>query len=253
MSSNFKSFRLVAAATLLCIGAGTADGQTTLGTFTFNNGLFGNSLVQGDGGAWANNNYLSVAPGNPGSPGYLTGVGFNTGIGNINNIAYTIGYDTPIFNNGGNDVGVVMARFSANPFSIAFSADGVSFGAAQTFGTTTAVNSGESRTYRYAGWGSFTANLFVQSIDLSAFGIGAGESVRAVRIIGQQEFDLVRVAGFNSAVEEIVDLGDGGGFRQALIGGQTTVTPEPSTYVLMAAGLAGLAAVTRRRNRATAV
>src|SRR5262245_34517342 len=57
----------------------------------------------------------SALNGNPGSPGFLTGANFNTGIANIPGApVYTIGYNTSITNGPGADFGVVTARFSTN-------------------------------------------------------------------------------------------------------------------------------------------
>jgi hypothetical protein len=88
----------------------------SLGPFSFESSEFGNTLAQSDGGIFANANWLNVINANPGSPGFLTGANFNTGIANIGlggeSPVYTIGYTTPITNGPSADFGVVTARFS---------------------------------------------------------------------------------------------------------------------------------------------
>ncbi len=98
----------------ICLGvlvATTAQAATIiLGTFSFNDQQFGNTLTQSDGGTFLNNNWLNVVDTNPGSPGALTGPNFNTGVANIGidgtTIDYTIGYNTPIVNGPGADFGL---------------------------------------------------------------------------------------------------------------------------------------------------
>ena len=92
-----------------------ANGSTiTLGTFNFNSNQFGNTLNESDGGTFRSSNWLNVVDADPGNPGALTGPNFNTGIANIGfntttAIDYTIGYNTPIVNGPGNDMGLVTA------------------------------------------------------------------------------------------------------------------------------------------------
>jgi hypothetical protein len=100
----------------LCAGvlaaAGAQAGGVTLGTFTFNDQQFGDTLTQSDGGTFLASNWLNIVNANPGSPGALTGANFNTGIANIGNtggtVDYAIGYNTPIVNGAGNDFGLVV-------------------------------------------------------------------------------------------------------------------------------------------------
>ena len=249
VSNSTSWFRRITAVAVLCVAWSGAGAQTTLGSFTFSDGLFGSSLIESDGGAWSSGANIHTAAAIPTNPGYLTGVGFNTGIANINRITYTIGYGSGIFNNAGDDLGVVTARFSADTFDIAVSTDGTTFGAAQRYLPGSGIATGESRAYLFAGnAGRWNANLFIQPLDLSGFGLGAGEFITAVRITGYKEFDLIRVAGFDSAVEELPMTPMLEDFSNRIFEeGPTTVTPEPGTYALMAAGLAGLFGVTRRK------
>lgn len=220
---------LFRAAAALAISAGALEAQTTLGSYTFNDAQFGNTLTTNASGlSHLSTNWLNTVNVNPGSPGALTGVGFNTGIANIGlngAISYTIGYNTPIVNGSGDDLGVVVARFSSDPFDIAFSLDGLTFGSTYTIGAGSAVATGESRSFFYNGDGTFSAGLFVHGLDLGAFGIANGAAVQAVRITGSTELDLIRAAGLNA----------------------TTTVPEPGTYALVALGLGALFGVRRRR------
>jgi hypothetical protein len=194
---------------ILAVG-GSARADVILGTFDFNSSQFGNTLAQSDGGTFANNNWLNTVNANPGSPGYLTGANFNTGIANIgfggNMPNYTIGYSTAITNGTGTDLGVVTARFSTgDSITLAVSTDGgVTFSAPQVFGPGLATNTGVSRNYFYNGFGGNQANLFVTPIDLAAFGLAAGANVNAIRVTGAPELDLIRVAGFQRAAQQAV-------------------------------------------------
>ncbi len=218
-------------AVLLAITGAPAVAQTTLGAYTFNNSLFGNTLTASDGFIQTNSNWLNTVNANPGSPGFLTGANFNTGIANIGisgSTVYTIGYNTAIVNGAGADLGVVMARYSSDPFNIAFSTDGITFSAGVNYAAATAVSTGVTRNYFYGGSGPFEATLFVQSVDLSDFGFAAGANIVAARITSNKELDLIRVAGFGNGV---------------------TVTPEPSSYAMMVGGLLALGVAARRRKR----
>lgn len=224
----------VLAAVLLIAGPGRAD--VILGPYDFSSTLFGNTLVQSDGGTFAAINWLNVVNADPGSPGYLTGANFNTGIANIGIFGqtplYTIGYNNAIFNVAGDDLGIVTARYSTNDtITLAVSTDGVNFTPNQAFGPGLAVNTGVSTSYFYGGGVSFGATLFVTPIDLSAFGIANGASIVAVRITGSPELDLIRVAGFANAV------GPG-------------AVPEPTTLAVFGLGAVGLLAARRRATRA---
>jgi hypothetical protein len=205
----------------------TSGWALTLGTFNFNDSQFGNTLLESDGGTFRNANWLNVVNANPGNPGALTGANVDTGIANIglgSMPLYTIGYTTFIANGAGNDLGIISARFSTNDtFNLAVSTDGVAFTAAMNFGPGLAVATGVNRTYFYAGTGPFASSLFVTPVDLSAFGIAAGATIRAVRITSSPEGDLIRVAGLNTAI------------------------PEPGSVILMSSGLLALAVFIRWR------
>lgn len=206
--------------------SGNARADVPLGPFDFNSAQFGNTLAQSDGGTYANQNWLNTVNANPGSPAFLTGPNFNTGIANIGltppNPIYTIGYNTPIVNGAGNDLGVVVARFSSDPVTIAFSTNGgATFTPDAVLPAASAVPTGVSRSYFYNFSGPFTADLWVHPLDLSTFGIPANAGVNAVRITGTTELDLVRVAGL--------------------------VVPEPGMGMLTLIGAATAALKRRRR------
>ncbi len=183
--------------------AGTAvHANVPLGSFDFNSNQFGNSLLEPDGGLFSSSNWLNVVNVNPGNPAYLTGPNFDTGIANIGTsgpMAYTIGYSTPIVNSTGNDLGVVVARFSTDDFLMAVSADGMSFSPDIMIPAGSAVDPSVGRTYFYGGSGPYGATLWVHPIDLgTTFGLSDGASIAAVRITGTTQLDLIRVAGFGT-------------------------------------------------------
>lgn len=214
----------VIAGVVACVGLGAgAQAQTTLGSFIFDDNKFGDTLTESDGGSHSSGNWLNTTNANPGNPGYLTGAHFETGVANMGagTIDYTIGYASGIPNMTGDDMGIVVARYSTDNVEIRFSTDGVTFGPWTFPGSGTAVDSGEDRTYYYGGGGPYPARLWVHPIDLSDYGIGAG-GIMAIGIRtggGSGELDLIRAAGF---------------------------IPSPSTVALV--GAAGLLAGRRRRH-----
>ena len=183
----------------------TAHGQLTLDNFVFDNNLFGDTLLESDGGAFSFNNWLNVNNVSPGNPGFLTGASFDTGIANIGmngtNPRYTIGYNTPIVNNVGADLGIVVARYTEDDISFAVSQDGSSFTNNRAYGPQEAFDTGVHYEYFYGGGGPSDAELFVQPIDLSDFGVALGDSIVATRIGGSPQLDLIRVAGFAAVPE----------------------------------------------------
>jgi hypothetical protein len=159
----------------------------------------------------------------------LTGASVETGIANIGisgTPVYTIGYSTPIVNGAGDDFGIISARFSTSDnFYVEVSEDGSTFSGVQVIGFGAAVATGVNKTYFYGGGGPYSSELFVSSVDLSAFGVGAGNSVQAIRLTSTPEGDLIRVAG----------LGAG------------PAIPEPATLALLGMGLIPLALKKRRK------
>ncbi len=208
---------LVAASAAMHAQAATV----TLGTFNFDSTKFGDTLIESDGGTFRNSNWLNLANANPGNPGALTGANFDTGIANIGfsgAVSYTIGYGSGIVNGAGADLGVVVARYSTDDFSMSF--DG---GSSFNIGAGSAVNTGVFRNYFYGGGGPYGSTLFVHMIDLSDYGFAAGASISSVSITSGTQLDLIRVAG-------------------------VAAVPEPETYALLLAGL-GLVGVAARRRR----
>jgi len=187
-----------------------AEADITLGTFDFNSTQFGNTLVESDSGLYSGGHWFNVVNADPGNPGYLTGPDFDSGIMNIGPRVtgaaaplYTIGYDTPIVNGLGNDLGVV-AIGSADPFLMAVSTDGSTFSLLVPFDAASAVTTGVSQNYWYANGGfpyeTGLVPLLVHPIDLgAAYGLAAGASIVAVQITSNSQeiaqLDLVRVAG----------------------------------------------------------
>ena len=188
-------------AVLLCFAL-TAQADVTLGPYNFNSTQFGNSLIESDGGSYSSTDWLNVLNADPGNPAYLTGANFDTGIANIGSSdpTYTIVYNTAIVNGAGNDLGVVVGRYSTDNFYMAVSTDGSVFTSDVLIGSGTAADSTVDRTYWYGGNGPYRCDLWVHPIDLGAtFGLGGGASIVAARITGIAELDLIRVAGFGDA------------------------------------------------------
>lgn len=189
---------------LLLLVPSVVQSQSVLGPFRFDSTLFGNTLTESDGGILSSSGWLNTVNVNPGNPRYLTGADFETGIANIGpGRAFTIGYNSPILNGAGADLGIVVARFSSDDLSFAVSTDGgMTFTSDQLIRGSTAQDSGATRGYFYGNYsGVFTAQLFVHPIDLESFGLAIGAGVDAVRITSPMELDLIRVAGFKRVPE----------------------------------------------------
>ena len=231
---TYRNFLTASVLAAFCLVGSKADAATiSLGTFNFDSNLFGNTLLESDGGTFSASNWLNILNADPGNPGYLTGANFDTGIANIGisgSPIYEIGYSTAIVNGAGNDFAIVDSSYStADTYSIAVSTDGTTFTGFLPFLESIGTDTGVIRNYFYGGGGPFSATLNVISLDLSAFGIAPGGSIVAVRISGSPQADLIRVAGF--ATEQ-------------------TAVPEPATLLLLGAGLGAVAARRRLKKRA---
>ncbi|HMS54048.1 MAG TPA: PEP-CTERM sorting domain-containing protein [Fimbriimonadaceae bacterium] len=214
--------RIILISTLVGLTA-AAHAQLSLDTFVFDNSQFGNTLQESDGGTFSFSNWLNVINVNPGNPALLTGANFETGLANIglgSSPTYTIGYDTPIMNRPGDDLGIVVARYSEDEAILSVSTDGATFTSSHSFGFETAVDTGVHKQYFYGGGGPFDAELFVHPVDLSTFGVAEGTSIQAVMVTGTPQLDLIRVAGF--------------------------AVPEPSTVVAFL-GLAAIVGLRRQK------
>ena len=205
----------------LAVCASLAHAQTTLGSLTFNDNQFGDTVTASDGGSHAAGNWLNTTAADPGVPGILTGAHFETGVANMfNGLSYTIGYNTPIANIAGDDLAIVVARYDTSDIDFALSKDGSTFGADNTAAGADFMDSGESRSYFYGtpNNGPFDADLYYYLIDLSDYGFAANETLNAVRITDTTgDSDLIRVAG----------------------------VPEPTTMTLL--GLGALVALRKRK------
>lgn len=175
----------------------------SLGSFNFDDNQFGDTLGESDGGSYSSSNWLNVVNSDPGNPAYLIGANFDTGIANIGLSGslptYTIGYNTPIVNNIGDDLGIVSARYSvSDTFQLSVSTDGINFTPSINFLPSAAIATGVNKSYYYGGGGPFASELFVTPVDLNLFGLSSGSSILAIQITGLPEADLIRVAGFES-------------------------------------------------------
>jgi hypothetical protein len=220
-------WRMLGALLVLSAAISAQAVTVSLGAFAFDSSKFGDTLVESDSSSSSTfraRNWLNVVNTDPGNPGALTGANFDTGIANIGlreliPPTYTIGYNGGILNGAGADLGVIVARFSTDEFVISFDG-GVGFYVSGDAAVNTSVN----RNYFYRGCGidcgSFNATLFVHMLDLSDYGVASGASISSVSITSDQQLDLIRVAG---------------------------VIPEPSTGLLVIAGLLGFASWRRGR------
>jgi PEP-CTERM motif len=247
---------------LLWLLAGRAEGLS-LGSFDFDPAHFGDTVILTPGNSTLlapDRNWLNVVNANPGVTGALTGPSFDTGMlsagfaeGNPEFFSVrTIGYSTPIMNQPGLDVGIILGGLGAEAPSrvaVSVSADGASFfeGAGTPAGAwgssalagdafviaPAPVDTGVTRTYFHGDFcqcgftDPVTLRLWVEPIDLSAFGIADGDGVSAVRILGDPDLALIRIAGLEPAA-----------------------VPEPSTLLLLGTGLLAVAWMAgRRRNQ----
>jgi murein DD-endopeptidase MepM/ murein hydrolase activator NlpD len=190
---------------LVALSGAPARADVALGDFDFDSALFGDALIESDGGLFSSVNWLNAVNEAPGNPRVLTGPDFETGIANIGlngGLSYTVVYAQPILNGPGDDLGVVVARFSTNDFLIAVSQEGTTFTTDLLIAGSAAVLTSVTKAYFYGNSpfpGPLSAVLAVHPVDLDAFGLAPGDTIRAIRITGFNELDLVRVAGLARA------------------------------------------------------
>lgn len=212
--------KLLISSLALTMGAGSAL-ALSLGSFNFNAGQMGDYLIESDGGAFRMSNWLNLANADPGNPAALTGANFDTGVANIGfGPTYTIGYNSPILDLAGDDVGIVVARFSEDDVQMELF-DGSTWSSAYVLPFGSGVATGEHRNYFYAGGGPYDSELFVHALDLNAYGITQLKEIRLTVGPNSGQLDLIRAGGLNPV-------------------------PEPASMAVLAFGAAALA---RRRRR----
>jgi hypothetical protein len=172
-------------------------------------GFFGTGTTTLTGGSLATQSYV-------GSPALIPGFATN---GNGTDLSS---------GNGTTDV-VVGADFGNNGFLPVYATDQISGG----FQRLATQGTGAAAEY-----GLFTFNLIGSNLSLANIGVGL-----RVQSIGQAGLsDKCFSVGDANCTVTTPSGGIGGG-------GQGSVVPEPSTYVLLASGMLGLVGVARRRQR----
>lgn len=183
------------ASLVLTAALGGSSFALGLGSFNFDAAKMGDYLIESDGGSHRAANWLNLANVDPGNPGALTGANFDTGVANMSgSITYTIGYNSAIVDQVGDDLGIVVARYSFDDVRFRLN-DGSAWTSWFALGSGTAVSTGVMKNYWYAGGGPYVAELWVHALDMSAYGVSMVKEIEIGDNGQSPQLDLVRAGG----------------------------------------------------------